>query len=116
MRCRAAECCPSRRATSRSSLRSRASTMHSQEPFFTTKELGRGTGLGLSSVYGFARQSGGFLTIESEVGKGTTVCIFLPRAALETAAISPSRTEDHVPMGDGEMILVVEDNDDVREV
>ena len=86
------------------------------EPFFTTKEIGRGTGLGLSIVYGFARQSGGFLTIESEVGKGTTVCIFLPRAALETAAISPSRTEDHVPMGDSEMILVVEDNDDVREV
>ena len=86
------------------------------EPFFTTKEIGRGTGLGLSIVYGFARQSGGFLTIESEVGKGTTVCIFLPRAVLETAAISLSRTEDHVPMGDGEMILVVEDNDDVREV
>ena len=86
------------------------------EPFFTTKELGRGTGLGLSSVYGFARQSGGFLTIESEVGKGTTVCIFLPRAVLETAAVSPSRMEDLVPMGDGEMILVVEDNDDVREV
>jgi len=91
-------------------------TRRAVEPFFTTKEIGRGTGQGLSSVYGFARQSGGFLTIESEVGEGTTVCSFLPRAVLETAAVSPSRTEDLVPMGDGEMILVVEDNDDVREV
>jgi PAS domain S-box-containing protein len=49
------------------------------EPFFTTKETGKGTGLGLSSVYGFAAQPGGFLTIESEVGRGTTVTVFLPR-------------------------------------
>ena len=51
------------------------------EPFFTTKEPDKGTGLGLSSVYGFARQSGGFLDIKSEIGKGTSVSIFLPRAA-----------------------------------
>jgi signal transduction histidine kinase len=51
------------------------------EPFFTTKEPDKGTGLGLSSVYGFARQSGGFLNITSDVGKGTSVSIFLPRAA-----------------------------------
>jgi signal transduction histidine kinase len=51
------------------------------EPFFTTKEPDKGTGLGLSSVYGFARQSSGFLDIKSEMGKGTSVSIFLPRAA-----------------------------------
>ncbi len=51
------------------------------EPFFTTKGPDKGTGLGLSSVYGFARQSGGFLDIKSEIGKGTSVSIFLPRAA-----------------------------------
>jgi signal transduction histidine kinase len=51
------------------------------EPFFTTKEPSKGTGFGLSSVYGFVRQSGGFLNITSEVGKGTSVSIFLPHAA-----------------------------------
>ena len=60
------------------------------EPFFTTKEVGKGTGLGLSQVYGFAQQTGGMATIDSKLGEGTTVTIYLPRAtreaAVETAA------------------------------
>jgi PAS domain S-box-containing protein len=85
------------------------------EPLFTTKEMGKGTGLGLSSVYGFAKQSGGFVDISSDVGKGTTVSIFLPRAAAEAGRDKVER-RDEIPTGNGELILVVEDNDQVRQV
>jgi PAS domain S-box-containing protein len=85
------------------------------EPFFTTKEVGKGTGLGLSSVYGFATQSGGFLTIDSEIGKGTTVRIHLPRALERYAAPAPDSV-DRDPRGAGELVLVVEDNERVGEV
>jgi PAS domain S-box-containing protein len=84
------------------------------EPFFTTKEHGKGTGLGLSMVLGFAKQSGGTATIESQVGKGTTVHLLLPRC---TDALS--RRDDtgmyRMMPGGRETILVVEDDADLRE-
>ncbi|MGE3229844.1 MAG: ATP-binding protein, partial [Hyphomicrobium sp.] len=86
------------------------------EPFFTTKEAGRGTGLGLSTIYGFAEQSGGRATIASEVGHGTTVNLYLPRADATGVATAPS-AETPVPLSENsEIVLVVEDNDEVREL
>jgi signal transduction histidine kinase/CheY-like chemotaxis protein len=83
------------------------------EPFFTTKTAGQGTGLGLSQVYGFAKQSGGHARIYSEPSEGTTVKIYLPRAAgiVETASDAPIETRRGQP---GECVLVVEDDADVR--
>jgi CheY-like chemotaxis protein len=86
------------------------------EPFFTTKESGRGTGLGLSTIYGFAKQSGGHLAIYSEVGKGTSVRLYLPRAANAAAAAGDTPLAMPEKAVDGEIVLVVEDNADVREV
>lgn len=86
------------------------------EPFFTTKEPGKGTGLGLSSIHSFAKQSGGFITLASEQGKGTTVSLFLPRAVSEAIARRAATNRDQAPRGDGEVVLVVEDDDQVREV
>jgi signal transduction histidine kinase/CheY-like chemotaxis protein len=86
------------------------------EPFFTTKEVGRGSGLGLSMVYGFAKQSGGHLKIYSEPDLGTTVRLYLPRAASAAdAQIASGAAEARLP-GGRESILVVEDNDDVRRI
>jgi signal transduction histidine kinase/PAS domain-containing protein len=84
------------------------------EPFFTTKEVGKGTGLGLSMVYGFVKQSGGHVTIYSEPGQGTTVKLYFPRHA---GALQPDRDAAEPVPPEGrreEVILVVEDNDDVR--
>jgi PAS domain S-box-containing protein len=84
------------------------------EPFFTTKPEGRGTGLGLSQVYGFIRQSGGDVRIESEPGAGTTVKIFLPRhAGAEAGDASHGLRHMPAPVG-SETILLVEDHADVR--
>jgi CheY-like chemotaxis protein len=84
------------------------------EPFYTTKPIGQGTGLGLSQVYGFVKQSGGHVKLYSEVGQGTTVKIYLPRL---TAQIEEEQeTSLGVPPGGGlhEVVLVVEDDHDVR--
>jgi len=80
------------------------------EPFFTTKGVGQGTGLGLSMVYGFARQSNGHVRLESEVGRGSRVTLYLPRAASVPAAAAAAATA----VAHGETILVVEDDSDVR--
>jgi len=83
------------------------------DPFYTTKPLGQGTGLGLSMVYGFARQSGGQVRIYSEVGKGTTFCLYLPRhrgPADAPADPLPARAGQ----GDGEVVLVVDDEPTIR--
>jgi PAS domain S-box-containing protein len=85
------------------------------EPFFTTKEVGAGSGLGLSMVYGFAKQSGGHLRIYSEIGHGTTVRLYLPRAEAGQAAPS-ARPLEAAPLRGGETILVVEDDDAVRQL
>jgi PAS domain S-box-containing protein len=84
------------------------------EPFFTTKEVGKGSGLGLSMVYGFAKQSGGHVKIYSEVDHGTTVRLYLPRQSAAAAAATPAMPMQHDHPRGGEMILVVEDNADVR--
>jgi signal transduction histidine kinase/CheY-like chemotaxis protein/HAMP domain-containing protein len=85
------------------------------EPFFTTKEVGRGTGLGLSMVYGFVRQSGGHVTIESEIGAGTTIDLYLPRSNQAPAPAADLPQIGDVPAG-SERILMVEDDDDVLDV
>jgi CheY-like chemotaxis protein len=86
------------------------------EPFYTTKEVGKGTGLGLSQVYGFAKQSGGAARIESRVGKGTTVRIYVPRAEGQASAGAALREGlDKTPPA-AATILVVEDDPDVREM
>ncbi len=86
------------------------------DPFFTTKPLGVGTGLGLSMVYGFARQSGGQVRIYSEVGAGTTVCIYLPRYEGTDLPVEDAGTPVAPvgPVGRGETILVVDDEAPVR--
>ncbi len=88
---------------------------HAFEPFYTTKEVGQGSGLGLSMVYGFAKQSGGHVKIDSEEGRGTTVELYLPRAApaARSEEASQKRTFQH---GRGEVILVIEDDPNVRDL
>jgi CheY-like chemotaxis protein len=85
------------------------------EPFFTTKEIGKGTGLGLSMVYGFVSQSGGGMRIDSTVGEGTMVELWLPRAADSPAAAPPAAAAERLATSRPLRILLVDDHDAVRE-
>ena len=78
------------------------------EPFFTTKDVGQGSGLGLSQVYGFIRQSGGILTVDTEIDAGTTFCLYLPQVEADVG-LSPKEREIEAAVG-RETILIVEDN------
>jgi CheY-like chemotaxis protein len=84
------------------------------DPFYTTKPLGQGTGLGLSMIYGFARQSGGQVKIRSQVGEGTTVCIYLPQ---HERPHEPERNDHQGEMPDSkarETVLVIDDEPAIR--
>jgi len=85
------------------------------EPFFTTKDVGKGTGLGLSQVYGFARQSGGDVHVSSQLGKGTTVALYLPRSHSEAVSHTPNLPGGEEISGEGN-VLLVEDNPQVGDV
>ena len=85
------------------------------EPFFTTKPIGKGTGLGLSMVHGFVKQSGGHMTIYSEVGRGSTFRLYFPRAQQAGAGKNPADLPSRELVGGHETVLVVEDEPAVRE-
>jgi len=86
------------------------------EPFFTTKDLGKGTGLGLSTTFTIVRDHGGFINLYSELGKGTKFKVYLPASAGagETERVAVEQT--NLPRGNGELILVVDDEEGIREV
>lgn len=87
---------------------------HIFEPFFTTKPPGKGTGLGLSTVYGIVQQSSGYIVVDSEVGRGTDMRVYLPRVGSPLDAPEPVSVETEPIRGDGQTILVVEDDAAVR--
>jgi PAS domain S-box-containing protein len=87
---------------------------HAFDPFFTTKPIGQGTGLGLSMTYGFVRQSGGQVRIYSEIGKGSTICLYFPRYAGVAEEESVEAPGETVEAGTGETVLVVDDEATVR--
>jgi PAS domain S-box-containing protein len=89
---------------------------HAFEPFFTTKEVGKGSGLGLPQVYGVAKQFGGSVRLQSKPGKGTTVELFLPRAASVVAGGASRERGAAIAAGSAQTVLVVDDEPDVRAV
>jgi len=86
------------------------------DPFFTTKPVGQGTGLGLATVYGIVKQSGGFITVDSEVGEGTSFSIYLPRRKVEAGEIQPAEAAPQISrdVTGQDTILLVEDEEAVR--
>ena len=85
------------------------------EPFFTTKELGKGTGLGLSTALGIVRSHGGFLTVYSEIGKGTSFKVYFP-AVRSTEPIAKQKEPTAMPQGNGELVMVADDEAAIREI
>jgi two-component system cell cycle sensor histidine kinase/response regulator CckA len=91
-----------------------ATRAHLFEPFFTTKEKGRGTGLGLSTVFGIVNQSGGSIWVDSQLNAGTTFRIYFPRTAVSQDVVEPSMPPKAANLGGSETILLVEDEEQVR--
>jgi PAS domain S-box-containing protein len=89
---------------------------HIYEPFFTTKPQGEGTGLGLAQVYGIVKQHDGYITMETELGQGTTFYVYLPTCQVEQEEVSHGEASAVVPEGRGETILLAEDNPGMRQV
>jgi signal transduction histidine kinase len=89
---------------------------HVFEPFFTTKEAGKGSGLGLSMVHDFVEQSGGHVALESQLGEGTEIRLYLPRAKDPRSGIESAPSPSEILTGDRQRVLVVEDDPDVREL
>ena len=85
------------------------------EPFFTTKEIGKGTGLGLSTTLAIVRSHGGFIDLESGMGKGTTFRIYIPATGTASRATATSE-EEELPTGSGELILIIDDEAAIREI
>ncbi len=86
------------------------------DPFFTTKPIGQGTGLGLSMVYGFVRQSGGQVRIYSEAGQGTTMSMYFPRHLGEAVVAEPEPGDEPLTAGDGQVVLLIDDESTIRSV
>jgi PAS domain S-box-containing protein len=86
------------------------------EPFFTTKEIGKGTGLGLSTTLAIVRSHGGFITVSSEMGKGTTFKVFLPADTTSKASEKFTAKKSPLPRGNGELVLVVDDEKSIRAI